>query len=245
MTPAADGSSAQPGPATRALRNATRGAWTNGSTRARRSKLIRDRRQRRQQALPRRRAIGGADRGRGRIGQRRAGAREAVVETQHPDPAAGKHMMQRGIVDRIRRRLRRRPQAIPALDAFEVRVEALRRRQPSAAAPRSRPSARCRNPRGPLASITNARGDADGPAVALALRGSCDRPRRRKPIEPRHRRGRRRPRPRASCDERVIEVRPVPVRVGDLVVRARRDQQLPLAIVVVRERVRRAGGRRT
>ena len=32
MTPAADGSSAHPGPATRALRKATRGAWTNGST---------------------------------------------------------------------------------------------------------------------------------------------------------------------------------------------------------------------
>ena len=57
ITPAADGSSAHAGPATRALRNARRGAWTNGST-ARAAELIRDRRQRREQAIPGRRAVG-------------------------------------------------------------------------------------------------------------------------------------------------------------------------------------------
>ena len=100
-------------PATRALRNASRGAWTNGSTARASRNCSRDRRQRREQALPGRRAVGCADRGGRRIGQRRAGAGDAVVEAQHPDPAAGKHVMQRRIVDRIGRRLgggRRRSQ---------------------------------------------------------------------------------------------------------------------------------------
>ena len=45
--------------------------------------------------------------------------------------------------------------------------------------------------------------------------------------------------------ERLIEVRPVPMRVGDVVVRARRHQQLPLAIRRRPRTRRRAGGRKT
>ena len=132
ITPAADGRSAHVDPATRALRNASRGAWTKGSVGARGAELIRHRRQRRQQTVPCRRTLGGAERRRDRIGQRGPGAGDAVVETQHPDPSAGEHLMHRGIVDRIRRRVRRRPQPVPSLDAFEMRVESLRRRKPAA-----------------------------------------------------------------------------------------------------------------
>ena len=87
--------------------------------------------------------------------------------------------------------------------------------------------------------MTNARGDAHGAAVALAFERSCTSPSWRSAVEPRlvevdGARG------LGLLRERVIEVRPVPVRVGDLVVRARRDQQLPLAFGVVGERLARA-----
>ena len=94
ITPAADGSSAHVGPATaraaerqprrvdeRQRRRAPSGTdrATDGSVASSRSHAAR--------------ALGGAERRRDRIGQRGAGAGDAVVETQHPDPAAGKHVM--------------------------------------------------------------------------------------------------------------------------------------------------------
>ena len=74
----------------------------------RRPELLGDRRQRSPAGDPMPAAPSAAPmRSRHRIGQRRAGAGEAVVEAQHPDPSAGKHMVHRRIVDRVRRRLRR------------------------------------------------------------------------------------------------------------------------------------------
>ena len=193
ITPAADGSSAHAGPATRALRNASARRVDERQRRRAPSGTDRDRRQRRQQTVPGRRAVGGAERGRDRIGQRRAGAGDAVVEAQHPDPAAGKHVVQRGIVDRIGRRLRRRPQSVPALDAFEVRVEPLRRRQPSARRLGEAERAVQEAAR-PARVDDEARRDAHGAAVALAFERSCRRP-RGEAARAASRRGRRRPRP--------------------------------------------------
>ena len=183
---------------------------------------------------PRRRASAAS-----RIGQRGAGARDAVVESQHPDPAA---VETRDAAPHRRRDTaasrRAARSAIPALDAFEVRVERLRRRQPAAAARRRRPSARWRNPRGPLASMTKPRRDPDRPAVALpsSTMPVAVVPDALEPclvqIDRAFRLG--------LAHERVVEVRPVPMRIGDLVVRARGDQQLP-RVLARRRRTRSPG----
>ena len=142
-------------------------------------------------------------------------------------------MVQRGVVDGIRRRVARRSQAVPPIDEFEVRVESLRRGQPS--------EAQLFEPERVMEESARAgrvdhesRRDADRSALALAFEH------RRttfvaQPLEPRHVEvlGARRPR---LHHERLVELRPVPVRIRDLVVRARRDHQLPLARVIVRDR---------
>ena len=99
MTPAAEGSSAQSLADDRAAPERERAA--RGRTASARAPLGTARRTDgsvASSAIPRRRAVATRDRGGQRIGQRRAGARDAVVEAQHPDPAAWKHVMQRGVV---------------------------------------------------------------------------------------------------------------------------------------------------
>ena len=62
-----------------------------------------------------------------RIGGRNARAGQAVVEAQHPNPAAVEDVVQRRVVRRVRRRFGRRMKLVPPVDAFEVRIERLRR----------------------------------------------------------------------------------------------------------------------
>ena len=58
-----------------------------------------------------------------------------VANAQHPHPPAVEHVVQRGVVHRIRRPLSARARAavvghlVAAVDAYEVRVERLRRRK--------------------------------------------------------------------------------------------------------------------
>ena len=112
-----------------------------------------------------------------RIGQRGAGARDAVVEAQHPDPAARKHMVHRRIVDRIGRRLAQRAAGDPSARRLRSACRAPASAAASdAVASRSR-SARCRNPRGPLASMTNRAVIRTDRAVTLALEDRRVRPR--------------------------------------------------------------------
>ena len=131
ITPAADGRSAHLRPQTSRLRNASRGACTKGSTARASSKLVSNRRQAREDSLPGGRAFIRPKRGGDAIGQRDAGARDPVVEPQHPHPPAVKHVMHAPHRPAETAAARRRViSAIPALDALEVRVERLRRRQP-------------------------------------------------------------------------------------------------------------------
>ncbi len=75
--------------------------------------------------------------------------------------------------------------------------------------------------------------DADGPAFALAIQNRVVAV-VRQALEPRHvevfRTGALR-----LLGQRLIELRPVPVRVGDRIVRAGGNEQLPLVIVGVGE----------
>ncbi len=142
-------------------------------------------------------------------------------------------MMERRGVDRIRRRFRCRHQVVPPLDALEMRVEPLRRGQPSAR--------RFVEAEGVVQEAARAgrihhepRGDADRSAVAISFEcraiaflantlEAC-------PVEIY------RPFGLGLTDERVIEVGPVPMRIRNVVVGTRRNQELPLMIVVVRKR---------
>src|SRR5437667_11510401 len=68
--------------------------------------------------------------------QSRAGARDAVIEPQHPNPSARKDMMLGGVIRWIRRGevlagLKGPPHIVEARDICKVRVDALRRRQPA------------------------------------------------------------------------------------------------------------------
>ena len=81
-----------------------------------------------EEAIPRRRALGEPHlTGQGR-GRREAGARDPIVEPENPDPPSLEDVVDRGVVHRIRRFLRRRedPDFVQAPDSGEVRVEALR-----------------------------------------------------------------------------------------------------------------------
>ena len=141
-------------------------------------------------------------------------------------------MVDRGVVDRIRRRSVRRLERIPALDAREVPVS------PCVAGSQridvsARPSAWARNPRGPLASIRNPartstassrRSPSSTDAVALEAH-----PRQRQLVDVAHAFA------LGFAHQPVIEIGAVPVRVGDGVVRARRDEQLPRVRGGVRE----------
>src|SRR4029079_19295528 len=102
-----------------------------GEGRARVTELIRDGWQRRQQTCPSGGPFRSADVRGGYGGQSRAGTRDPVVEPQHPDPSSGEDMVDRGIIDGVRRRLFGRPQPIPPFHAFEMSVEALRWWKPS------------------------------------------------------------------------------------------------------------------
>ena len=141
----------------------------NGSTGRDVAELIRDRRQRLEQPIPGRRAVGGADRGGRRIGQRGARARDAVVEPQHPDPSARKHMVQRRIVDRIGRRL----VSVDARDPSARRLRSACRAPASAAASDAvasrRPQRTMQEPARPAGVDDESRRDPDGVDRARAL----------------------------------------------------------------------------
>ena len=236
ITPAADGRQAHRLPATTSRAEGEPWAVHERMHRAGPAELIPDRGKRREQAIPGRRAFGGAH-GRGeRIGQRRAGARDAVVEPQHPDPAARKDVMQRGIVARKRRRLVGRLQVVPPLDVAEVREEPLSGRQPAERRRRRAPSARWRNPRGPLASTTNpAEIRIDSTSTRALEHGA--RAFVADPVEARSRRDRRPPRLRPRATSAWSKSGRYQWVSADLVVRAGRDQQLARVLAVVVERL--------
>ena len=150
-------------------------------------------------------------------------------------------MMQCRVVGRIRWRLIGRHQPIPPRDILEVRVETLRGRQPA--------ERRVIEAERPVQESARSAGvdherrrDADGSAIPG-------------PFE--HRAGAivtdalearlveiDGPFGFGFVRERLIEVRPVPVRVADLVARAGRDQELALRAHDRRQTVHRDGGRR-
>ncbi len=103
------------------------------------------------------------------------------------------------------------------------------------------PSAFVRKPRGPLASITKPARDLDGTSVARAFERH---PGARVPdlLEARLVQVDRAGGPRL-LHEREIELGTVPMRIRHLVVRARRDEQLPRVRIGVGERFRRADER--
>jgi hypothetical protein len=198
----------------------------------RRAELIGDRRQRGQQPVPRSCRVAGAQRRRGRIGQGRSRARYAVVEPQDPYPTAGKYVMYRRIVNGIGRPFRRRANAVPAFDIGEVRIDALRRRQPALRHLAESEEAVEETTRS--AGINHElRGDTNGTAFAVALerrataRGAHGRQLRAIEIQ--------RALSLRFLHERVVEVRAIPVHVRDLVMRTRSNHQLSLAIVILPE----------
>ena len=182
-----------------------------------RAELIANRRQALEQAIPGWRALGSSKVGRESIRERGAGARDSVVEAQHPDPAAWKHVVKRGRVRRVWRRTVRGRDAGPEIHALKVREEALCRWQPSQ---RRVASAECR-----CQKSTWAAGIDDEPGLdfdRLPLARACER----------HSTGRvadaletrfvevNRARRLRLFDQREIECRAVPVRISNLVVRA-------------------------
>ena len=122
-------------------------------------------------------------------------------------------MVQRRIIDRIRRLPSGGGRRLPEFDALEMCEYSLRRRQPlQGALPSSERVVR--NPRGPLASIDEAGGDARPAGPARVPLSRMPVPSSRTRVEPRLIEISRARRLRV-LDEREIEVRPVPVRVGD------------------------------
>ena len=152
---------AAPSPARPAarLRNGSRGAVDERKRRARAARTVRARSGSRSS----RRSHAGAPSDRRSSPRERrcrgdAGARDAVVEAQHPDPAAVEDVVQRGVVRRVRRRPGRGKIPI-VVEPRDVRRSACRGPR-SAGSPGTRldasPSARWRKPPGPVASIDEA-----------------------------------------------------------------------------------------
>ncbi len=184
-----------------------------------------------EQAVPRGRALLQPQ----RAGQRRrggdAGARDAVVEPQDPDPSPREDVVQRRVVRGIRRALLGGEDAhrVEPPDAGEVRVETLGRRQAR--------EGRLSQPKRPVEAASRPRRvdeEARAPGERRPVRTSAIRERRAAAPE-RHRLDLgvvdvlRAGLLRAPLQE-VVEVRAIPVRVGDLVLGARGDEQLVRAV---------------
>ena len=140
---------------------------------------------------PTRRSCAGERRRRGD-----AGAREAVVEAQHPDPSAVEDVVEGGVVRRIGRRLRSRrriPIVVEPPDVLEVREEALGLRQIRERG-RREPERPVQSAAGPGGVDHEARAQPQRPAGpgGVDVEAAVRHPRRRRS---RSDRGTRRPRP--------------------------------------------------
>ncbi len=234
MKPAAEGSSAHLSPATARHRRARGRRVQDGQPRAGGSELLAQRGQLLEQARPCRAALGRAD-GRGeRFTERRPGARDAVVEPQHPDPPSRKHVVHGRGIGPIGWRAAGRRHLFPEPDVLEMAVDRLCRRKPA-----QRRAAEAE--RGGEESVRTAgvdderRGDRDRISVARAVQHeACADVAHRLQTGPVEEDG-----PCRLCVARegVIEIGAVPVRVRDLVGRARPDQQLSSMLLVVAERL--------
>ncbi len=193
--------------------------------RTRALELRADRREPVEQPLPGRSALRERERPRelGRRGD--TGARDAVAKAQDPDPPAAEDVVDRGVVDRVRRGLRRgeHVHSIQPPHAVEVGEQALRRGEPRKGELLQRERA-MEKPARPGGVDEEPRPAHGSPAVANRLEP-------RRSGLPRQRRDRRsidvlRARRPRLLQEEEIEVGAIPVRVGDLVVGARRDEEL-------------------
>jgi len=160
------------------------------------------------------------------------GTRDAIRKPEHPDPTAGKHVMHGRRVDGIRcaclASLLR-----PLRNAGEVRIEARRWRQPPRGSvlqvekPLQESSrSRCvdHEPCGELQRVT---GSVSVEANVVTLHGHVFE-RHLVEIDGAVLLG--------LFDEEVIDIRPIPVRIGDLVVRTRGHQQLTVVSGAVLKR---------
>jgi len=197
-------------------------------------KLGSDRRERGQQPLPGALSLAGVNGRCHRLGQGCAGACDPVAESQDPDPATRKHVVQSRVIDGIGRLLGRWRETVPSLDMLEVRVDPVCRRKPreprvlQAEHPmqKSARSARIDHKSSPDAKVPAA------PAAfehdARAFFGESVQARL---IEIEH----------SLCfrfaDEGVIEIGAVPMRIAKFIAGARRDQELALTLGILPERL--------
>ena len=197
-----------------------------------------------EQALPRRLALLESQRA-GQGGARRdARAREAVAESQNPDPAAVENVVEGGVVRRVGRRLARGQDVhlVEAARVREVGVEAGRLGQP---VERPLPDAERLPEKSPRPRRVHGEPRADLERLSGALAGDADASVsgfdaiERRAVEILGAGVAR------LADEEEVEVRAIPVRVGDLVARRGGDEELVAAIRVGGEAAGPHGAHRT